>query len=331
MGDDEEIKIADIRILNSVEAERELVERYDRLRKSPRFEEWKHKKVGEYWERSLVRAPFIEALTFRELLKISVDNLLKKRSVGNSKIVGLLEAFDRLFQEEKDGGENEAARAPLPFLPQLVSDAPPATWQPLGAEASSTAQVIIAQWEQVRGELIRGGQGSGLLRTVLLQSADGALTQEECVALWCLADGSASLASSLLGKDEGEISELQTSASSKLLAALEEHCAVDLQWVRGAISGLGASEESLLFSLSEEHLNERLAPAVLRMVLVAVGAEHPLLNGREFGGYWTQKPNGLEALLKKVRAAETVEEQKEFLETLAPQFPTEVLLEYVSD
>ncbi len=110
-------------LIGSVEAERRITEALEQIQSSDRFSELSSQRVENFWNTSIIRAPFIEALTFKELIEVKAENLLKKKSFGNLKIHGLLDALDRALHGEQRRGsfEKEALDKVLQFIAKCGS------------------------------------------------------------------------------------------------------------------------------------------------------------------------------------------------------------------
>ncbi|MCB0328816.1 MAG: hypothetical protein KDD70_04110 [Bdellovibrionales bacterium] len=330
----------DIPMMSSVEAERKLVERYGALRNHPNFQTLKSLKVSDYWDTSIVRAPFLEELTFREVLEISVDHLLKKRSVGNSKIHCLVKAFDSLLESHLETAEkvtpnvgHDSYRVGEGVGERITLARPVKApkWRPSEYTASATARALVAQWEGIRRDLYQSEDHSRSpnILSVFVTVVPELLTEEQFLSLWFTAERKPDLAEAITGMEGKDLEACKVEASRLLLKHLEERCSSDVNWIRKSAEGLGAPEEALFYPYQSPALTEGLRILALRIVMRVLGATHPRVGEEEMAGFWTFRPEGLAQLLSKVLNAGSVEEQTELLQTLAPQFPTEVVLSLV--
>ncbi len=112
----------DIPLYSSIEAERLIDEGMEKLKKSKDFEQLKDVKVEEHWNveevtgLTIPAAPFLESLTYGELVQIPASTLLKKRSVTLRKIHHLISLFDFHL---KGKSKNKAKRG---FIPRQIAD-----------------------------------------------------------------------------------------------------------------------------------------------------------------------------------------------------------------
>lgn len=83
--------------VNSVQAEIDLRERIRALEGHPQFQKNKNQKLGSYWDPTWERAPFEEAFTLSQLVKIDLATLQKKRTVGPSRVALLTQAVERVL------------------------------------------------------------------------------------------------------------------------------------------------------------------------------------------------------------------------------------------
>lgn len=319
---------SDVPVFSSVEAERKLVERYTRLKASQFFDTLKYKKVGDFWDTATIRAPFLEELTFRELLEVSVDHLLKKRSVGNTKVYCLVKAFDLLFLEEEamkvgSGGAGENVQT----MPQMVRAIPPLRWKRLEPEVSPLLKAIVDRWEIARTHLLSSASPTkGLIRAAAIELPEK-ITQEQFLILWFASERRLQELSGLLKKDVEVLEEIAAESREIAISCLEQTAPKEVKWLLGVLKGIGVAEEELLFPLQDSDVEDHICLAVLRISLHSLNAFPPMLNGLPYPGYWTLKPDGLQQILMKIAQSSSRKEQEELLETLAPQFPPEVLLE----
>lgn len=101
------------KILSSVEAETLLTEAFNKLQLSERYPLIAEKRLTDLWPSGAVRAPFLESLTFRQLLGMKLQNILEKRTVTEQKIktvVGIIHSFL----------EEDAKETQIHFEPELV-------------------------------------------------------------------------------------------------------------------------------------------------------------------------------------------------------------------
>ena len=81
-------------MLNSIEAEKKLLAAFSKIKQHPRGQEFHHHTLDQYWNNEWIRAPFVEALTFKQLAEMKLSNLLDKRTISQHKIQGILKCVD---------------------------------------------------------------------------------------------------------------------------------------------------------------------------------------------------------------------------------------------
>lgn len=85
---------------NSVEIEKTIVELFQKLVSADNFAQIKYRNVGEYWGQKWHHYPFIESLTFAQLVDIKPKHLFQKRSFSVTVAGYLIEVLRRVVVEE---------------------------------------------------------------------------------------------------------------------------------------------------------------------------------------------------------------------------------------
>jgi hypothetical protein len=333
----------DVPVYGSIESEKRITEGFERLRGSKRFDEIRSVRVEDYWDRSVISAPFIESLRFDELVTLRVDDILKKRSFGNAKVHGLLCCLDRCLNSlEVDG---DPLSLPIPAHAQTVEkEETPAIQNECSQEPSSPVSRVECEkvadgTEGGEKDISLSSSEHHLPDTPLLQRLAGAGLQ----ALIDKESGSvvAEFFSCLL--DHANVDRILALCCDENTVPTEE----ELQVVREFFQGLSptgstvlrttllapAVEESGIAQLVfGQGANEFLVESAMRILPFAIGARLVEIWGRTLSGYWSSSPQAaemiFEGIYQRLPLADEVVQRE--LRTLLPQIEIGLLLEIFS-
>ncbi|MCB0319948.1 MAG: hypothetical protein KDD60_03420 [Bdellovibrionales bacterium] len=308
--------------LNSVEAEKKISAAFQQLRESDAFAALQLRKVGEFWTGEFVRAPFIEELTFKELVAIPVDFLLKKRTFGNSKIHGLVHAINLALQSATPAvGRTTVGNSAVPDSQSIRYVSPP-LWEALSPHCAGSLHLLIQAIEEER---MRLAQSNSFLAR-LLEEIPLCLSQVEFLALWFSGEGGSSVFAELARETPHCIEGYIQSGKEKLLSQLQQNFLAETEAFKEILGGAGVSEKSLhrlFFGLSAPHFTSL---GILRVLCVTLGAVPPAVNETEIHGYWSLQSKGLESIvLASSRQFSNYQEQLDFLVLSAHFFEREIL------
>lgn len=244
--------------LSSVESAKRLSAGFQKLRSRSDLHEFR---VDEFWNEDLISAPFLQELTVRELSEMNVDFLLKKRSVGNRKIIALLDAIDRALSHQPS--------APPPSQAERPQAAVHFLWEPLPSESSSLARAVVQAFENDAQLLSH----SGKIVPEFMRTLPEWISQQELTALQLLTEGKQELITELLPIERDEIESCLERASERVRAGVHERFPELLDQWETLLQGEGASEKTLFFMLLETEVQEASQKDAARLLLTALGAE----------------------------------------------------------
>lgn len=305
--------------LSSVQAERLLLDAFSRIAKN---QEVLQLKIGDYWEEKDIRDPFIADLTFKQLISLQVDNLLKKRSFSANKISGLLTAVDNAINSLNSAAEAEVQSGSENIhLPHTKQKIPSAKWQLLGSNASST---LIALCNSLEEERDKSYFENGFLSNLLRQLLDN-LSQRQFLALWFASEGVLDSVEKLFDLSKAalysEFNEAKLLVKKIIISDFPE----EKVWIESLLIGIGTEEAIFFHPYQQSAINLSVRQGLMRIVLLALGATEPQVLGQVIKGYWTLRSDGLSALLRIIADCKDKKEQQNLLKELAPQFPVKKL------
>jgi len=276
-----------LKFLNSIEAESRISEAFSRLLE-PGARSLQNQKLEEYWDTDLVREPFLEGLTFRELLTISIDALLKKRSFTNIKIHGLLRCVDSALetaalvpsseeQESHIGAERQASdyAAKQKFPGWLAGEK-------LADQHYPTIRWFELEWENIQGSTSQLAQLIKLVPKIVSAS-------EFCnlIKLIDQNDFSSKTSKDLIKEVHKRIKKLDLTLPSLQL------------WER-LLCAPSVSEKELLAPFLDTASSHDSQRAVGRLWLVVLGAVRPIYGDYVLTGYWTGVPEKFETICEEL-------------------------------
>lgn len=315
-------------VMNSVEAEKQLEESIQKLKRSPRFEHIADNRLGDFWDRELVSAPFEESITLRQLSEMKARTLLEKRSFGQKKILGVIRAIDTAL-----GANTEQARAsgiPAPVsVPESsasveTSADTPTLWPVLGRALAKHAWAVLRLYEY---QACRARASSGPLSRLVREIPQRVLPLE-FLAAWYLQDHHEDIVARLLAVDRNEIVTLCDLAHRKIDRLISETASELRSYWEIALRGPGIGSEKLIEIFRDPALEEPFQIALCQILLSSTGARHPIVFGEDLSRYWSKSPSALQmsitALISSLpKSDDAVNEE---LEALFPFFEKSVLL-----
>ncbi|MBN8548315.1 MAG: hypothetical protein J0M12_03245 [Deltaproteobacteria bacterium] len=315
--------------MGSVEAEEKLETAIRKLRLSPRFEDLADNRLGDYWDRTLVSAPFEESLTFRQFSEMKVRALLEKRSFGIPKIQGILAAVERALSQPIPEAETApSAGNSLPPRPEVSERdvlAPAALlWQASDVKVPRHAVMLLRLYEYQVG---RATMSIGPLAK-LLREIPKKLLPLEFLAAWFLQEFHEDLVAQLLSIDRNEVltrSDIAYKKLDKLVSAVASE--LRSYW-EIALRGPGIGSEKLIEIFREPLLDEEFQIGICQVLLSSTGARHPIVFGEDLSSYWSKSPSALQMTITAVIAAlpKSDEDLQAEVEALFPFFEKSVIL-----
>lgn len=319
-------------VMSSVEAEEKLETAIRKLRLSPRFEDIADNRLGDYWDRTMVSAPFEESLTFRQFSEMKVPSLLEKRSFGVPKIQGVLAAVDRALANTP----NAQTQAPEAVVSR-AGDKPET--QEASGEALSAAKtlwpvtdrkiprhglMILRLYEYQVG---RAAMSVGPLAK-LLREIPRKLLPHEFLVTWLLQEFREDFVGQLLEIDRGEVVSCSDVAYKKLDRLVSAVASELRSYWEIALRGPGIGSEKLIEIFREPLVDEDFQIGICQILLSSTGARHPIVFGEDLSHYWSKSPTALQMTVTALIASlpKSDESLQEEVEALFPFFEKSVIL-----
>lgn len=313
---------SEIPIISSVESARRIKEGIRRLRILPDFASLADMKLQEVWDETIVRAPFIEDLTFRELCELDVDLLLKKRSFSERKIYALIQTLDKVVEQR---GKQESHLAPTPEA--IVTRASQ------GRSVKSTSSPVELQW---RGEGTLSPQFRHLLRLYsfeaaqvseksdmlasLLRNIPDHLEAPEFVAYLLFADRELQSAEQLARVIGSDLDLLVERCASVIGPLFEEHLGSAYSTWKLLLATPALSEDRLLDAVVEFKSADGFLRSIARLGLVSLGGRPPEFQGSQFSGHWSSNPEALTIVMQSLLQSLPIDDRS-FRMQLSGLFP----------
>jgi hypothetical protein len=306
-SEDRGVRVDDVVIYGSVEAENRFREALKNMKSSPLFDQIADLPLAKFWKAEWVRSPFEEALTIRQLGEIDIATLLKKRTMSARRIASMIAALESALRST--GGTPppapERRRSTAKSAPQTsterpilrVAPSPPADVisEPLIPECTGTLSrraAIRLLWR----ELERHSRDDEPISR-LCREAVSALTAEELAEVFRVVEG------------EGKFADLDN-VKGKLSAVLaaKDSAGVLGPW-RAVLAGAGVHIHELRGFLAPTAFSAEVTDLVTVIFLVALGAQPARIVDYVFPGVWTDRPALLPMLIESVLARLPLDEE----------------------
>ena len=289
--------------MNSIEAENVLRDAFGRLERQPFYDRVKGQRLKAYWDNDLLHEPFLEAMTFKQLIEMKLANLLEKRSFADWKITAILRAFKQCVIEHGGVWEERAGErsAPLPVETALPAGATASArmipvWREDEPLKTLIAESITAQFE-LQWNAVHDSSGE-IARAI--RSLPGVLSKRQYVLWWLRGAYELEQLQALLALDPALIDSIDSSARHTACGLLQT--AAPQLWAhwQAALAGPGVSEEALCAPYRLEQVDEAFQRTWMRALLRSVGAAVPSAYGSMLAGYWTKNGSMLQLLLDTI-------------------------------
>ncbi len=300
------------------EAEAVLQQAFDLLRRQDFFDSVKELSLEKYWAGGSMHDPFLETLTFKQLLELKPANLLEKRSFTGWKVQAVVNTIRNCVEEHRGRCTVEAAGSEAGRCSSPAARA----WGEGDTAALNLVQSALAVQFEVQLSRLPQTRPLGSI----LHAIPGVLKREE-YARWliCLLHGEA--ASDLLAPAPPSCRPAAdcTAAVSELMKRSAP--ALCAHW-ESALAAGGAAFEALIEPYREPAVDQTFQKAVFQALLASLGARPLEVWNVSLRDYWTKNEAlleaGLQAVLGRLPMAE--QELRQHLETLLPMYRAEDLL-----
>lgn len=317
------------RLLNITEAERLLTAAFDKLRRQPCFEQLRPVLLGEYWGAGRVRDPFLESITFGQLLDMKLSNLLEKRMFTDQKTAAIVAAIDDALKA-CGGASDRASSEPVSGAsgrPEVTLRRAP--WRgpglPLSVVHSAAALALEYQWNRVSG----GREPIEQVLTLLPE----VLTQTEFVLQWLAVSADLAEIARLTGIDPALVEEQLLAARRSTVGLIQKTAPAFYQHWRSALAGPGVGAAELCEPYRSPRLDQGFQSVLFSLLLKALGAIPVSFGERQLAAYWTCNPGALPAMLEQVllRLPLADPDWRQELERLFPLIEQAALLDLLAE
>lgn len=317
-------------VMSSVEAEEKLETAIRKLRLFARFDDIAESRLGDYWDRDMVSAPFEESLTFRQFSEMKVRSLLEKRSFGPAKIQGVLAAIEKALGQPKacavleKAVEATALDSPPTIEEMSALSAAAVLWETGEEKIPRHALMLLRLYEYQAG---RAATSTGPLAK-LLREMPRKLSAQEFLITWLLQEYREEIVAQLLEIDRNEVVNASDSAYKKLDRLISAVASELRSYWEIALRGPGIGSEKLIEIFREPLVDEDFQIGICQILLSSTGARHPIVFGEDLSHYWSKSPSALQMSITALIAAlpKSDEALQEEVEALFPFFEKSVIL-----
>lgn len=275
--------------ISEIEAEQRISAALDELRKVPQSDAVLRRKLGEFWDDTWPAAPFEQAITLAQLLKVDREKLLRKRSLFGAKVTALVWAVERA------GSEAALNAGVKPVMPE--------------SDAVDGVSVLNKRWQLDVGIL-------PLRACILMKGFENALeakiwpagVHQMASALHqvCMEREFAELLNII--EHDAVIQRAENAGSIDLgrlreaLSAVAPNCVIQIDMLLRAPAVSEQTLQAVLIDQTAESARDPLLLAVLRCIFAALGGATPVFRGRALKGFWTSNPYGIDVVLEALLA-----------------------------
>jgi hypothetical protein len=306
-SEDRGVRVDDVVIYGSVEAENRLRDTLKSLKSSAAFEQVADLPLSKFWKPEWVRSPFEEALTVRQLGEIDIANILKKRTMNLRRIAAMIAALEATLRSVG------LAHTPAPERrrPDRTSSSHSAPERPFLRVAPSPTHGVAPE------PLIPWHVGSLSRRAairLLWRELDSQRFEDDPIGRLCSEVASALTVEELAGllatvESEGKSVDFDA-VREKLSGVITEKDPTGIlaPW-RAVLAGAGVHISELRGFLTPTALSAEAADLITVIFLVALRAQPARIVDHIFNGIWTDRPALLPMLIENVLSRLPLDEQ----------------------
>ncbi len=279
--------------------------------------------LGDYWQEGWPRAPFEEALSFKQLADLDFETLIRKKTFDVHKMGSIIKAIDAFVSEHdvrKRARTSHSNLAERTFIPPAA---------PAAVEFENEFPLPLITRNLVRYFEYQCSlylNAAGPLK-ILFAHLPITLKAHEAALLALSVNDAPSLSRRLLGLNKEDFDNMLAGAQSKLRQLFERACPkVAAAWT-AALSSPGIPEEHLFAPWFDEAFDEEFQRIVFRTIVRSLGAEHPVIADESFSDLWTTNPEAASVLAKSLVSGSTDEgKMRAKIAGLLPAFSLEQVM-----
>lgn len=301
-------------VLNSIEAEAKLLAAFRRIKEHPRAEEFFHQTLTEYWHPEWLRAPFVEALTFKQLSEMKLSNLLDKRTFSQHKTQAILLCVEAVCEKYP---ATPLETPNLALRDQQLAPEPSVGLNSLTSWRTTVACPIIVRAMaelllKESSELVLPESFKRVFFTTLSDKEGGLLLLEAAYGLEYVAD--------LIDADEKELHASITGAQRKLQKSMKRDAAREVAHIEQLLQSPAVSLGVLFSGLDVESSSHELTVLCANAILQSIGAASAEIEDIELEHCWTVNEKGLSVIWNAIKS-QSPKTKKTFLALCASLVP----------
>lgn len=289
---------------SSVELEEKLQQNINKLQASTKLAEIGGRRLGEFWDRKWGSAPFEEALTFQQLTGFKARILLEKKSFSANKAAGVIAAVEAALGAPAAApvlGVSSNVTASSESIPasatstQLQGPRFVCAWPDIPPSLPASARLLLRYFE---GQIRQASSDSPFLR--FLAKIPSQISAEEFVVSWYLQEHDDDIVTRLLHIEPAELGLRIESANRKIEQLFTAEAGELKSYWEIALRSPGIEIERLREVLGQTGMDSDFLLGVLKVVLSAIGARHPITFGVDLSKYWSRNPNAFQIALSGI-------------------------------
>lgn len=291
--------------ISSVEEEQLLKATFHAVKTSPDFLKFRHQRVGEYWDKENLRAPFIESMTWEQLVSLEVSILMQKRTYTQNKTFGIMQASRRLF--EKYEGQSEQLSEPA-----TVSETVERLQESKVSTVSRKRKLKVAAWKECLPDILWPYYGLSVEITGRLVDSPAPAARflvalhenvrvETLLMGMLLPSSGEVLLRSIISSDQSCSESVEGTVVSWVSAA-EKAAPALVQTFRSALAAPLVEEEALLLPFLLPDVELRYQRMMLVGLIFSLGARQVSWRNEVFDCCWTAAPRTLALVLQDIES-----------------------------
>ena len=286
----------------SVEVEEKLQQALLKLQRAPQLALIGSNKLGAYWNREKFgSAPFEEVLSLQQLSAFKARTLLEKKTFSLTKASGMIAAIEAALTDTQ--GQAPAVFEVAPAVAHSAqmpnSNASikyvQVSWGSLDPALKPSSAALLRLFEQ---QVSSSPSDSAFRR--FLAALPGKVSALEFLALWFEQETDSDVLTRWLKIEPAALGDLIESASTKVNELFTLEAPELRSYWEIALRSPGIELDKLKDVLGDSGLDSHFLTGILRLVLSAIGARHPIAYGVDLSKYWTRNPSAFQIALSGI-------------------------------
>ena len=278
------------------------------------------KVLSDYWREGWARAPFEEAMTFKQFSDLDFETLVRKKTFDVQKMKAVMNAIEDFLSEHELRPRSRKSSQSLVVDRELAALAAetPVLCAPSLYPLALITQNLVRYFEH-QCSLYTNAQGP---MRVLFGHLPITFRAHEAALISLSVNEAPGLARKLVGMKEEDFEREMPAVLGKLRQLFESACPkLAANWI-ASLSAPGISEESLFGPCFDDAFDEEFQRMIFRALLKALGADHPVIDGVVFPDLWTLSQATAALLVQAICAQSAdVDTRMAMLSGVLPCFP----------